>query len=87
MDEWLNKEQGRGWFHKSTNTGESLSGWQITIYTDEACTQAVRTVTTGENGKVGYYLDPGIYYAKETGDTEGRFESEYWLVDETVQKF
>lgn len=87
MDEWLNKEQGLGWFHKSTNTGESLSGWQITIYTDEACTQAVRTVTTGENGKVGYYLDPGIYYAKETGDTEGRFESEYWLVDETVQKF
>ena len=87
VDEWLNKEQGLGWFHKSTNTSESLSGWQITIYTDEACTQVVRTVTTGENGKVGYYLDPGVYYAKETGDTEGRFESEYWLVDETVQKF
>ena len=30
---------------------------------------------------------PGTYWAKETGDTEGRFESEYWLVDERVQAF
>ena len=32
MDEWLNKEQGLGWFHKSTNTGESLSGWQNRLH-------------------------------------------------------
>lgn len=87
VDEWLNREQGLGWFHKSTNTGKSLEGWIITIYADEACTQEVCTTTTKENGRTGYYLDPGIYYAKETGDTEGRFENEYWLVDETVQKF
>lgn len=87
VDEWLNREQGLGWFHKSTNTGESLSGWIITIYADEACTQELCTTTTKEDGRTGYYLDPGIYYAKETGDTEGRFENEYWLVDETVQKF
>lgn len=87
VDEWLNREQGLGWFHKSTNTGESLEGWIITIYSDEACTTAVSTVTTGSEGKIGLYLDPGIYYAKETGDTEDRFENEYWLVDETVQMF
>lgn len=87
VDEWLNREQGLGWFHKSTNTGESLEGWIITIYADEACTQELCTTTTKENGRTGYYLDPGIYYAKETGDAEGRFENEYWLVDETVQRF
>jgi len=86
-DPWYNREQGLGWFHKSTNTGESLKGWHITIYADEACTQEIRTMITNEDGKTGYYMDPGIYYAKETGDEYGRFEDEYWLVDESVQKF
>ena len=86
-DPWYNREQGLGWFHKSTNTGESLKGWHITIYSDEACTQEIRTMITNEDGKIGYYMDPGIYYAKETGDEYGRFEDEYWLVDESVQKF
>ena len=44
------------------------------------------TITTNEEGRGGYYLDPGIYYAKETGDEYGRFEDEYWMVDESVQK-
>ena len=87
VDEWLNKEQGLGWFYKKTNTGESVEGWHITIYADEACTQEVRTVITNEDGRVGYYMDPGVYWAKETGDEYGRFEDEYWMVDETVQKF
>ena len=87
VDEWLNREQGLGWFHKSTNTGESVEGWHITIYADEACTQEIRTMITNEDGRVGYYMDPGIYWAKETGDEYGRFEDEYWMVDETVQKF
>lgn len=39
------------------------------------------------DGKVGIYLDPGIYYARETGDTEGRFENEYWLADESIKEF
>lgn len=86
-DEWFNKLQGKGVFHKTTNTGESLAGWEITIYNDEACTVPIRTVTTGEDGKIALYMDEGTYYAKETGDTEGRFENEYWLVDTTVQKF
>ena len=87
VDTWLNKEQGLVWFFKKTNTGESVEGWHITVYSDEACTQKVGTLTTNEDGRAGYYLDPGIYWAKETGDEHGRFEDEYWMVDENVQKF
>lgn len=64
-----------------------MEGWHITVYSDEACTQKVGTLITNADGKAGYYLDPGTYWAKETGDEHGRFEDEYWMVDETVQKF
>lgn len=87
VDTWLNKEQGLVWFYKKTNTGESVEGWHITVYSDESCTQKVGTLITNVDGKAGYYLDPGTYWAKETGDEHGRFEDEYWMVDETVQKF
>ncbi len=87
VDTWLNKEQGLAWFYKKTNTGESVESWHITVYSDEACTQKVGTLITNEDGRAGYYLDPGTYWAKETGDEHGRFEDEYWMVDETVQKF
>lgn len=87
VDTWLNKEQGLVWFYKKTNTGESVEGWHITVYSDEACTLKVGTLITNEDGRAGYYLDPGTYWAKETGDEHGRFEDEYWMVDETVQKF
>ena len=87
VDEWLNREQGLGWFYKQTNTGESVEGWHITIYADEACTQELYTVITNEDGRAGYYMDPGIYWAKETGDEYGRVEDEYWLVDKTVRQF
>lgn len=87
VDTWLNKEQGLVWFYKKTNTGESVEGWHITVYLDEACTQKVGTLITNTDGKAGYYLDPGTYWAKETGDEHGRFEDEYWMVDETVHKF
>ena len=84
---FTNTHFGRIKFQKTTNTGENLSGWEITVYSDEACTQKVCTVTTDETGKTGHYLDPGIYYAKETGDTLGRFNDEYWLIDKTVYRF
>ena len=87
VDTWLNKEQGLVWFYKKTNTGESVEGWHITVYSDESCTQKVGTLITNEDGRAGYYLDPGIYWAKESGDEHGRFEDEYWMVDETVHKF
>ena len=86
MDTWLNREQGLVWIYKKTNTGESVEGWHITIYSDPECTQEVGTVITNADGKAGHYLSPGTYYAKETGDELGRFEDEYWMVDETVQK-
>ena len=86
VDTWLNREQGLVWIYKKTNTGESVEGWHITIYSDADCTQEVGTVITNAVGKAGHYLSPGTYYAKETGDELGRFEDEYWMVDETVQK-
>lgn len=86
VDTWLNREQGLVWIYKKTNTGESVEGWRITIYSDAECTQAVGTVITNADGKAGYYLNPGTYYVKETGDENGRFEDEYWMVDETVQR-
>ena len=85
-DTWLNREQGLVWIYKKTNTGESVEGWHITIYSDPECTQEVGTVITNAEGKAGHYLSPGTYYARETGDELGRFEDEYWMVDETVQK-
>ena len=86
VDTWLNREQGLVWIYKKTNTGESVEGWHITIYSDAECTKEVGTVITNADGKAGHYLSPGTYYAKETGDELGRFEDEYWMVDETVQK-
>ena len=86
VDTWLNREQGLVWIYKKTNTGESVEGWHITIYSDQDCTQEVGTIITNTEGKAGHYLSPGTYYAKETGDELGRFEDEYWMVDETIQK-
>lgn len=50
---FLNKEQGLAWFLKKTNTGEDTEGWCITIYSDEACTQAAREIVTNQEGKAG----------------------------------
>ena len=46
VDTWINKEQGLVWFYKKTNTGQSVEGWHITVYSDEACTQKVGTLIT-----------------------------------------
>ena len=87
VDEWLNREMGLGWFYKHTNTGEDLTGWEITVYSDEACTKKICVVNPVEDGRIGYYFEPGIYYAKETGDIFGRNEDGYWGMDSTVYKF
>ena len=84
VDRWLNKEQGLGHFTKSTNTGDEISGWHITVYADEACTQELRTLITGQDGTVGIYLEPGTYWVKETGSEEVR--DDYWKMDDTVKK-
>lgn len=84
VDRWLNKEQGLGNFTKSTNTGDEISGWHITVYGDEACTQELRTLITGQDGTVGIYLEPGTYWVKETGSEEVR--DDYWKMDDSVKK-
>lgn len=84
-DHWLNKDQGLGRFVKETNTGDFLQGWMIDIYSDEACTNLINTVTTGADGQIGIYLDPGTYWAKETGHENG--VTEYWKMDSSVQEF
>lgn len=84
VDRWLNKEQGLGHFTKSTNTGDEISGWHITVYADEACTQELRTLITGQDGTVGVYLEPGTYWVKETGSEEVR--DDYWKMDDSVKK-
>lgn len=77
VDTWLNREQGLVWVYKKTNTGQSVEGWHITIYSDAECTQEVGTLVTNAEGKAGHYFSPGTYYAKETGDDQGRFQDEY----------
>ena len=84
---WNNTEHGKGLFRKTTNTGKDLDGWYITVYSDANCTKTVTTVTTGADGSVSCYLVPGVYYAKETGDSKGRFGSAYWVADTSVKKF
>ena len=84
VDQWLNKEQGLGYFTKSTNTGDEISGWHITVYADEACTQELRTLITGQDGTAGIYLEPGTYWVKETGSEEIR--DDYWKMDDSVKK-
>ena len=84
VDRWLNKEQGLGYFTKSTNTGDEISGWHITVYGDEACTQELRTLITGQDGTAGIYLEPGTYWVRETGSEEVR--DDYWKMDDSVKK-
>lgn len=84
VDRWTNKALGMASVVKATNTGDALSGWHITIFADEACTQEVHTLITGQDGTAGIYLDPGTYWVKETGSEEVR--DDYWKMDDTVRK-
>ena len=84
VDRWTNKALGMASVVKATNTGDALSGWHITIFGDEACTQEVHTLITGQDGTAGIYLDPGTYWVKETGSEEVR--DDYWKMDDTVRK-
>lgn len=68
---------------KKTNTGNNLSGWQIGLYTDSACTSAVTgsPFTTGTDGTlVVSGLIPGTYYAKEVASSDS-----YWVCDTAVK--
>lgn len=84
---WTNTNLGLGVFQKITNTGENQEGWYITVYSDAACTMEVTTITTGADGSTSCYLEPGIYYAKESGDKYGRFNDSNWTIDTSVKEF
>lgn len=68
---------------KKTNTGNNLSGWQIGLYTDSACTSAVvgSPFATGADGTISVTsLVPGTYYAKEIASSDP-----YWVCDTAVK--
>ena len=53
----------------AANTGKGQAGVVFTLYRDEACTDAVTTVTTAEGGagELNFSgMTPGVYYLKET---------------------
>ena len=84
-DSWTNIEQGKGIFHKETNTGENLQGWELTVYADAKCENPIAAVVTGEDGYAELFLEPGTYYVRETGDRNNRFDDPYWKLDESVK--
>jgi LPXTG-motif cell wall-anchored protein len=84
---WKNTHVGQCIIRKQTDTDEDLEGWTITIYSDPECTQVIDTLTTAADGSALCYLEPGIYYAKETGDLYGRFEDSSWSIDTEVKEF
>ena len=68
---------------KATNTGANLSDWQIGIYTDAACSNAVSgsPFTTGADGTVtAAGLQKGTYYAKEIPT-----DDPFWEFDTAVK--
>lgn len=72
---------------KATNTGTDLDGWQFGIFSDAACKTQVSVMTTDSTGSAeSENLPLATYYVKEIGDTEGRFGSEAWVCDTTVQE-
>ena len=78
-----NTHYGRIKFVKSTNTGVSLGGWEIELYSDAACSNLVGKYITGSDGTVvtGNLL-PGTYYTKEV-DTSSSYP--YWGYDTDVK--
>ena len=71
---------------KKTNTGGSLVGWKIGIYTDSACTKPISgsPFVTGTDGSITVpNLVIGVYYAKEV-DESAKYP--YWEFDSSVKK-
>ena len=74
---------GSGKLIKATNTGANLSGWQIGLYTDADCSNAMAgsPFVTGADGTVTVSgLQKGTYYAKEIPTDDS-----YWEFDTAVK--
>lgn len=67
---------------KTTNTGESLGGWQFGVYTDSDCTNPVHgsPFITNASGLITQNLPAGTYFVKEITHSSG-----YWEVDPAVK--
>ena len=69
---------------KQTNTGKNLSGWDIALYYDAACTNKVSDYpfTTDENGIIIVTgIKPGTIYVKEIPT-----DDPYWECDTAVKE-
>lgn len=63
----VNVRMGRLQIQKKDKNGSLGAGYVFGIYSDEACTKLVQTVTTDDTGKaVSGLLAPGTYYIRET---------------------
>ncbi len=75
---------------KATEDGENLSGWQFSIYSDDACSQLIGgPYTTNTQGKIiANDLPSGSYtaYVKETGHTDPAIASKYICTSDNPQR-
>ena len=63
----VNTRMGRLQVFKKDKMGSLGAGYVFGIYSDEACTALVQTITTDDTGSaVSGFLAPGTYYVKET---------------------
>ena len=84
----VNTRMGRIQLQKKDKNGSLGAGYVFGIYSDEACTTLVQTVTTDDTGKaVSGYLAPGTYYVRETAlpDTDTTHSLNTQTVTVTVQ--
>lgn len=69
-------------FTKADEMNRPLQGAEFTLYTDDACTRPLETVTSDANGRVEFEKQPGgTYYLKETKAPQGHTaENTVWTV-------
>jgi uncharacterized surface anchored protein len=82
---YTNTHYGYAKLVKRTNTGSSLSGWKINVYTDEACTKPISgsPFTTAADGTISVRLAPGDYWCREV-DESSKYPD--WIFDTSVKK-
>ena len=60
IDIWKNIEQGLVWFTRKDGNIAAIQ-----IFADKNCTNKVSSLAARNSGRIGIYLDPGTYFAKE----------------------